>query len=52
MESDQILPNPRQNLFPFPSITFDSRFDSGNLSHVEQLSPTHYLLFIGSDYIS
>ena len=28
--------NPQQIYKEFPEITFDSRFDSGNLAHVEK----------------
>lgn len=42
-------PNPQQGLFQFEDVYFDSRFDSGNLMHVDQVSPDWYNVWICPD---
>ena len=38
--------HPQQTTFEFHDLTFDSCFDSGNMSLAEKASDTHVLLFV------
>src|SRR5438128_1333745 len=40
---------PQQNVFQFEDITFDSRFEGGNLMYANKFAHDHYNLWIAPD---